>query len=179
MNRRKREIIEALVESIRFEQSIPCPIENINSLVASLGGELSFTNDPLLMNGRIYKLSNEEGCKFRIEINSTASENRKNFTVAHELGHLFMHMGYIYKPETWARQEVGDYYQRFGFSEKEYEANEFAAALLMPEVELSDYLESLEGTEVNLSEVANHFNVSTIAAFNRCKFLDLIESRGD
>jgi Zn-dependent peptidase ImmA (M78 family) len=26
---------------------------------------------------------------------------RRNFSVAHELGHLFLHMGYIVSPEKW------------------------------------------------------------------------------
>lgn len=46
----------------------------------------------------------------------------------------------------------------------------------MPKAELSKYIDALEGPEVNLSEVADHFNVSALAAFNRCKFLDLIDS---
>lgn len=176
MNRRKRELIESLVEIIRSELSIPCPIEDIDSLVNLLGGELVLINDPLLLDGRVYKLDNDEGCKFRIEINKDTSKNRKKFTVAHELGHLFMHMGYIFNSEVWEQQKTGDCYLRSGYSEKEYEANEFAAALLMPKAELSKYIDALEGPEVNLSEVADHFNVSALAAFNRCKFLDLIDS---
>lgn len=176
MNRKKRELIEALAESIRFERSIPCPIKNINTLVTSLGGELSLVNDPLLLGGRIYKFDSNENCKFRIEIRRETSESRKMFTVAHELGHLFIHMGYLYKPEVWEEQKTADYFLHPVLYEKEYEAIEFASALLMPKEELSQYIEDLDGSEVNLSDVADHFNVSTIAAFNRCKSLDLIEN---
>ena len=95
---------------------------------------------------------------------------RRNFTIAHELGHLFLHMGYKINQEIWERQEVT--YFRKGDSEEEYEANEFAAAFLMPKKVYKEIMDRhTEGNIVYTSKIAEEFNVSVKAASNRGKWL--------
>ena len=63
-------------------------------------------------------------------------------------------------------------YRRFGSSEEEYQANEFAAALLMPIEEYDAVLKAKSTNKrVNIQEVADYFNVSYSAAKNRGIFL--------
>jgi Zn-dependent peptidase ImmA (M78 family) len=33
------------------------------------------------------------------------SEERRKFTIAHELGHLFLHMGYLLDSDLWSGQD--------------------------------------------------------------------------
>ncbi len=41
---------------------------------------------------------------FEIIVFEYQPPNRKSFTIAHELGHLFLHMGYIIDEERWKVQ---------------------------------------------------------------------------
>ena len=111
------------------------------------------------------------GDGFRIIVSPYQDEKRERFTIAHELGHLFLHMGYRTNKELWARQE-NNIYHRIGSSEKEYQANEFAAAFLMPASEYLTVLKRIaDGNVVDTSKIAEYFNVSVEAASNRGKFL--------
>ena len=61
-------------------------------------------------------------------------------------------------------------------SEKEYQANEFAAAFLMPKKEYFRVMnENLDGNKVMTSKIAEHFHVSVEAASNRGKFLGYLK----
>ena len=65
---------------------------------------------------------------------------------------------------------------RNGTSEEEYQANEFAAAFLMPEKKYREQLEKYtEGFTVYTSRIADYFGVSVAAASNRGKWLGLLE----
>ena len=66
----------------------------------------------------------KEGNGFKIIVSPFQDEKRERFTIAHELGHLFLHMGYRTNNELWEKQE-NNIYHRIGNSEKEYQANEF------------------------------------------------------
>lgn len=101
---------------------------------------------------------------------------RKRFTIAHELGHLFLHMGYIINPVKWS--SVGTYMEsvhlRYGHSEEEYEANEFAGAFLMPREEFEIVAEAnRHGGYYSISAIAYHFEVSEDAARMRGRWLGL------
>ena len=80
-------------------------------------------------------------------------------------------MGFMTDRKLWNTQDE-KVYGRFGTSEQEYQANEFAAALLMPENIYKDILdEHSRGNKVNMNEVAKYFKVSLSAAINGGKFL--------
>lgn len=63
---------------------------------------------------------------------------RRNFMIAHELGHLFLHMGFRINDDKWNNQMKGFY--RNNDAETNYQANEFAKAFLMPEEEYGEIL---------------------------------------
>ncbi len=87
---------------------------------------------------------------------------RDRFTIAHELGHLFL--GHIKNHEKLYRE---------GANELEYEANDFAANLLMPQSEFirSIYSNLDEDGYCDLEEVSKQFRVSISAVKTRGKFL--------
>lgn len=164
-----RDYINELTQRIIIAYNIKIPITNIENIVHQMGGVLEekFNFDDLY-DGTIKKTGNTS---FYIAISPFQSEQRKAFTIAHELGHLFLHMGFQINPFLWERQNE-TIYKRFGASEQEYQANEFAASLLMPKELYRDILnKSLDGNRVNISKVADFFNVSITAATNRGRFL--------
>jgi len=92
----------------------------------------------------------------RIMVNDSDSAVRQNFTIAHELGHFFLHSA-----ELAENPGLGIYYRRDEQNiqdEKEKEANAFAAALLMPESLISRYR-----SIASVDQLASLFGVSTVA----------------
>lgn len=165
MDNSTRRMINSLAEDILSVYNISIPIQDINEIVEKLGGTIQ--RETSFSDGAVEK----DGEGFRIVLSPFQDEKRERFTIAHELGHLFLHMGYRTNEELWEKQK-NNVYHRIGSSEKEYQANEFAAAFLMP---ANKYLEVLNniavGNMVDTSKIAEYFNVSVEAASNRGKFL--------
>lgn len=104
----------------------------------------SFINNCFLQIAPNYKLDFVELqedclgiCDFNskvITINSTLIEGRKNFTIAHELGHIVLHSSitqHLYSIED--RERVANMtIDKFMYDRMEYQANLFASFLLMP-----------------------------------------------
>lgn len=148
---------------------VPFPVEDA---IARLGGTVEgMTAD----QGEA--LIRKSGDAFVIQI-AELPERRRRFSLAHELGHLFLHMGFIIDPSRW---ESIDQYRdspkhRYGFSEEEYEAHEFAAALLMPETEFRSAVRTHTADgRTDLKPVADHFEVSVHAARTRGQWLGIFE----
>lgn len=165
MDNSTRKMINSLAEDIRSVYDISVPIQDINDIVKKLGGTIERVNS--FSDGAVER----DGDGFKIIVSPFQDEKRERFTIAHELGHLFLHMGYRINENLWARQE-NNVYHRIGNSEREYQANEFAAAFLMPESQYLMVLERFaEDNKVDTSKIADYFNVSVEAASNRGKFL--------
>src|SRR5439155_5185179 len=88
---------------------------------------------------------------------------RKRFTIAHELGHHFLHLiqdgEYVDKEANLFRQQSGDEHEITPTRRQEIQANLFAASLLMPEDEVRKYWEERRSIE----ELAKIFHVSVEA----------------
>lgn len=126
----------------------------------------SFPND---ISGLIFK-ENEE---YTILINSNQSIGRKAFTIAHELGHFFLHKGYLDNKEEIVSFAKGSYNEcpsiprstivnnkDAQYRKMEVEANEFAAQILMPDEEFLNKCKELD----SIDDVARYFGVSISAA---------------
>lgn len=176
MKQETRQFINDLATEIRVENAITVPIDNMRDVVTILGGIVE-TIDPFsedsYFDGTIRK--NDEN-SFLIRIDPFQGPERENFTIAHELGHLFLHMGYQVLPELWDEQDDTEF-ARFGRNEQEYQAHEFAAAFLMPEEEYREAINNNieDDGRINIKNVAEYFRVSVPAATNRGKFLGVIE----
>ena len=178
MDREMRVTINELAQDVIEVFNIQIPIESMRDVVKEMGGEIE-ENDSVGMysDGYIQKISqeNKKEYGFKIVIPSSQPENRKNFTIAHELGHLFLHMGYMINEELW-NSNLNQSYNRKGDSEIEWQANEFAAALLMPQKKYKDVLDvNTQGDQVSVSKIAEYFHVSADAASCRGKWLGYLE----
>lgn len=108
-----------------------------------------------------------------ISVNRRDSVARRRFTVAHELGHYYLHRDQ--KNQLYAHRDAGQ------SGQIETEANIFASNLLMPEKMVKqaiDYLDYDEGGSLpdtlKILTVAHEFNVSRDAATVRLKQLKII-----
>jgi Zn-dependent peptidase ImmA (M78 family) len=98
--------------------------------------------------------------QFEILLPEHTTPRRDRFTIAHELGHYFLH--------SWSGQRPMKA-TRSGSDRAEWEANWFAAGFLMPERKFREAHKEKQ----SLSWLANRFEVSENAAQIRCKVLNL------
>lgn len=118
-------MINNIAEDVIDTYDIHIPIHNINDVATVLGGYVYESAD--ICNSDVMKQND----RFVIYIPSSYSAERKRFAVAQELGHLFLHMGYKISQKLWDKQKNMVYYESKSPLE-EYQANDFADALLMP-----------------------------------------------
>ncbi|WP_281408259.1 ImmA/IrrE family metallo-endopeptidase [Methylobacterium sp. WL6] len=103
---------------------------------------------------------------------SITSVVRDRFTIAHELGHLFLHYplatasnrGAVMVATRWVDEENQD------LRRAEWEANWFAAAFLMPS---QDFIKSYRSNLNSVEVTAVEFGVSSKAAGIRAQSLGL------
>lgn len=113
-----------------------------------------------------------------IGYNANHSQVRQRFTIAHEVGHFVLHAAgqqqrLFVDKSVFRRDEASSR----GDDREEIEANQFAAALLMPEMLLRAEIERLGldlDDEVDVGELARRFAVSTAAMSFRLENLRII-----
>ena len=107
---------------------------------------------------------------FIIAINKYHSDGRRRFTLAHEFGHYCMHREYLINNKS--IEDIALFRSENTKDKKEFEANEFAAKLLMPK---DDFLNIIKSGKTRLGDIAEHFGVSAAAAKYRAYKLGLIK----
>lgn len=176
MNSNKRNAINDFADQVIKILEIT-PRVDMENIVKVLSGDIQYAEEIDGREASIEKID-EGDLKFRITLPLDAHERRNRFTIAHELGHLFLHMGYLVDEDKWDKTPYykDSAYYRSGHSAEEYEANEFAGALLMPRKEFIRIAkENLEDDYYNVSKIADYFDVSVKAAKVRGRFLGLFE----
>ncbi len=169
MNAVTFQYINDLADQVILEYDISIPILDIDGVVQRIGGKVEEKADlDILYDGRVRK---DGAASFCIEVATYLSPRRRTFTIAHELGHLFLHMGYRTNWKRWMEMDDA-VYMPFGVSMQEDQASEFAAALLMPRDQLGGAIEKhTHGDSVDMTEVAKCLHVSPAAAINRGRLL--------
>ncbi|HFK5574950.1 hypothetical protein BAS06_02955 [Elizabethkingia miricola] len=104
--------------------------------------------------------------KVTIGINQKSSHERKNFTMAHELGHYILHndRSNMFLDKVFYRKKSEGYTTKEEKIEKE--ANYFAANILMPENLVFQEIEKLDMDlyeDSSIKKLAQTFNVSSSA----------------
>jgi len=140
-------------------RSLPIPVEKIPK---SLGALIRFSPLDQELSGMIFI---KDGVPI-IGVNSLHHPNRQRFTIAHELGHLVLHRP-ILSSEVHVDKKfpvlMRDALAASGTDLIEIQANNFAAALLMPKVLLEAALAKIEFDIEDASpfeELAKRFRVS-------------------
>jgi Zn-dependent peptidase ImmA (M78 family) len=145
------------------------PGDAVEPLVARLGGRIHYKNAPpgdAKPESMVVKSAND----FTIYLPTMTSPARDRFTVAHELGHLFLHYPRAIKEAPGATMVATRWVDESDPEQQraEWEANWFAAAFLMPAAAFKEAFQN-ETPE----EVADTFGVSVQAVMIRAKSLGL------
>jgi predicted transcriptional regulator len=171
MNVDRRREISAFAANLRKALKLPTPIDT-ELAVRRLGGTV-IVDPSLEYEAMVEKVGNG----FRILLSADkVSEGRRKFSVAHELGHLFLHMGYLVDQNRWhsIRSYRDSVRYRYGYSEEEFEANEFAAAFLMPKDDFERIARQYYCTSAyDVNSIAKEFGVSRDAATNRGRWSNM------
>lgn len=156
------EYIEELAERVRRDLGLTS--QNVNVDMNSVLDMLDITvnvDEFHEVEGSITE--GENGYEITLSRFYDGSNRRDKFTLAHELGHLFLH----FDPK-----DPKHIFMRKGETEEEYQANRFAAAFLMPQDIFEETLDRYAvENKVDMSKVAADFGVSVEAARNRGRFL--------
>ena len=152
-------------------QSIPVnPVTLAKHLGISVNNA-KFADDS--MAGMIAK----RGDNVMILVDQSDPPYRKRFTIAHELGHHFLHLlsdgEFVDGESNMFRHPAGNETTWTPEQRQEYQANMFAAALLMPEESVR---EAWGGTD-SLEQMARLFNVSESAMGIRLDQLGLLDEQ--
>lgn len=135
------------------------PVKNIMSLLESNG----------IIIYEISALDKFDGISFIskkgypiIVVNKSFSNDRKRFTIAHELGHILMHDERNFAISDFRNEKV-----------KEEEANIFASEFLMPEIEIKNSLYGLNLKD--LATLKRYWLTSMASILRRAKDLKCID----
>jgi Zn-dependent peptidase ImmA (M78 family)/DNA-binding XRE family transcriptional regulator len=152
--------IEALALKVRSKFNLEDgPLGSITALCEKLGIHILYLN--LNHQGIDACTVSIKGKPFIVLNNSITSSSRARFNIAHELGHILLHSNY---PKRVLNKS--QYSKRI-----EYEANRFAAAILMPESGISKDLSSM-GLDYLLI-LKKHWKVSLQAIIYRAEQLEI------
>lgn len=132
------------------------PIKNIVNLIESHGIIVYELDEDEKFDG--VSFITDKGYPLII-INKNFSNDRKRFTLAHELGHILLHNENNFPIST--------------FRDREKEANEFASEFLMPESSIKNSLRNLKMSD--LGELKNYWLTSMSSIIRRAKDLNCID----
>src|SRR5215211_1070274 len=151
----------------------PVPVEEI---ARRLGARLSFEQFGPDVSGVLYR----DATNAVIGLNATHAKTRQRFTIAHEIGHLRLHEGRPMFVDRSVRVDRRDANAALGIDPEEIDANNFAAALLMPQemilaavTQMSPH-QGATGTVEMIRRLASRFDVSTQAMEYRLANLGLV-----
>lgn len=168
MNHKVKDLINDLTESIIEKYQIQMPIKDLDKVVRRLGGCV------VVCDTNIPRGLRREGDGFVVYVSPSQDEERRRFAIAQELGHLFLHMGYLISKDLWNKQDSRFYRPRDPLME--HMANEFATALLMPRKEYIRIMElNTVGETVETKDIAKYFGVSVSIASNRGRDLGYLQ----
>ena len=132
------------------------PIKNIFSILETAGVIIYEINDDEKFDG--VSFITDKGNPIII-VNKNFSNDRKRFTIAHELGHILMHNENNFPISS--------------YRDKEKEANQFASEFLMPENYIKNSLRNLKLSEVG--NLKSYWLTSMSSIIRRAKDLKCID----
>ena len=146
--------IDALAGKIAQENNFDPMRDFVRYLAIKLGASIIVTDSNTHLQGSLEggSVFIDGPKKFTIFLPEFTGVLRDNFTIGHELGHYFLHSN---------KGEHKVFATRFGSEPIEWQANRFAAGLLMP---AKRFLRVAKKSNNSISVLAGSFNVSSKAA---------------
>lgn len=150
----------------------PVPVRTLAESMGIRVAEESLEDD---VSGMLYRRAGGS----LILVNRDHPSNRRRFSLAHEIGHLLLHNAAVFIDKK-VRIDFRDSRSALGVDLDEIQANQFAAALLMPEQWVLEQVNAARArrnppTDENLiAELAAIFEVSEQAIEHRLANLGLL-----
>lgn len=179
----RKKHIQNLVKQLLADNNISSAPVKVRPIAANLGIQIIEQDADDQVSGFLLKEFDSE--RALIGVNKTHPPKRKNFTIAHEIGHFLLHNYrgvHFDRNVTRYRIHSRNAKSSEGTDIEEREANSFAAELLMPEAFLRDDIAQvgeiylLDEQNSTLSELADYYEVSVNALTFRLSNLGYIES---
>lgn len=184
MNLTRRQSIWRIADHVRTLLNFTEPPFDPERLIACLGGHIEYLTlkdaeqegygpdfEAELQTTAVIN-DDPRTVEFKVTVAGWKSDQRIRFSIAHEIGHLILHL-----LEPGGTLKAGQVtYRNLQSSEEELEANEFAAAFLMPTDLFAEYCQNYAEShngEIDITAVAKEFDVSTSAATVRGSILSL------
>jgi Zn-dependent peptidase ImmA (M78 family) len=159
MRSREFDRIEDKYSQVVSKVTATCPVK-IGQLAKDLGIAVKVASMRVGISGQITK----ETGKYIIRVNRHEARERQRFTIAHELGHFFLHRSLI---DSSPEGIVDSVLYRSGAPERiEFEANRLGADLIMPHELVKKKLKEEFNeivTEATIARLAAVFEVSKAA----------------
>lgn len=148
--------VDSMLQLAKNQNLIDCYKLDIIALIKSQNIELVYDED---MPSDVSGVLKKENDTWTIHVNKMHSQNRQRYTIAHEFGHYCLHKDYTneFKDKTFFRKEKD-------WTSIEYDANQFAAELLMSKECIKN---ALNNDIITIKELSEAFGVSMIAMRNR------------
>ncbi len=169
----RRQHIRRLASQLVQQHGVDVPPVPVRKIAAAAGVRVVSAAAETGVSGFLLRRPQAEGLV--IGVNSGDGASRQRFTIAHELGHFFLHAG-----EELHVDRTATIYHRSprsseGVDEGEIEANLFAAELLMPQEFIEKDLASRGyvdlADEKQVWRLAKRYGVSTQAMSIRLTYL--------
>lgn len=157
------------------------PSIDVESIAKTLGAQVIFQDAPDDLSGMIYVGGNGAV----IGVNNKNPPTRQRFTIAHEIGHMVMHMhileGNVHIDKGFGVQLNRDKRSALGEDLLEIQANRFAAELLMPtemiKREIKNTYIDIESVDESIKQLAEKYNVSQQAMSIKLFKFDLLPEK--
>lgn len=173
---RRSKKIQSIVEKLLSDSMIYLPYVDVEKIAKQLKIQIR-REDLKDVSGLIYR----DGNQVIIGLHSGDNDNRQRFTIAHELGHFFLHTqnplfidkGTEHSFAIKLRNQVSSE----AISIEEIEANAFAAELLMPVNMINQELKKIQAEDLDevIDDLAKNFKVSKQAMMIRLSNLGLFQ----
>jgi len=161
--------IRKTVDKIHKELNLSFPV-NLRSVCENFGLTIEYVPIEDVVSGMIAYCDQNSGI---IAVNNEHVETRQRFTIAHEIGHFFLHKN-SFIDKHYRKTSNEDLPQSVP---EEVQANFFAAELLMPQFEIERLLQEWDLWQFDNKDIimlAEHFNVSVVAMTVRLKSLGYV-----
>ena len=157
---KKAKKIQRQVEQILEQYNISSPPIDVPFIAKSRGIDLVLAD-----LGDISGILFREGNRITIGVNKNHKETRQRFTIAHEIGHLFLHGDEALHVDKVFAIKLRNHTSSEAVDLGEIEANAFAAELLMPTEMIQQEMQKLPGVldyekDIIIERLAKIFNVS-------------------
>lgn len=165
----KRQLIQSFADYVReVIGSSQLTFDNLREFITAQGGTLEFFDASQTKEKESVTKTAVDA--FTIKLKQANSEIPHKLSLAHEIGHLMLHMKL--GTDAWNDIAVGTAYtlKYTVCSISEDEANEFAAALLLPE---KNFTQAVRDAAADLKKLAERFQVDESIVYYRGRSLNI------